>query len=86
MRRPRPHQIVFAIGVFAAVFTTASGIAPALTHWHHASPIEREAFSNVPTALKVAFYASVSVMLLIVASVLRTWDIVFRAARVVTST
>lgn len=67
MRRPRPHQIVFAIGVFAAVFTSASGIMPALTHWHHESPIGREAFGNVPTALKVAFYASVSVMLLLVA-------------------
>ena len=48
MRRPRPHQIVFAIGVGAAVFTIASGILPAITHWHHDSPIQREAFTNVP--------------------------------------
>ncbi|HTK16680.1 MAG TPA: 4Fe-4S dicluster domain-containing protein, partial [Acidimicrobiia bacterium] len=67
MRRPRPHQIVFAIGVLAVVFTIASGILPAITHWHHDSPIEREPFLNVPTALKVAFYAAVAVMLLIVA-------------------
>jgi len=67
MRRPRPHQIVFAIGVGAALFTVASGVLPAITNWHHESPISREAFTNVPTALKIAFYASVSVMLLIVA-------------------
>jgi Fe-S oxidoreductase/nitrate reductase gamma subunit len=67
MRRPRPHQIVFAIGVLAVVGTIASGILPAITHWHHDSPIAREAFLNIPTALKVAFYASVSVMLFIVA-------------------
>ena len=62
MRRPRPHQIVFAIGVLAVVGTIASGILPAITHWHHDSTVEREAFLNVPTALKVAFYASASVM------------------------
>ena len=67
MRRPRPHQIVFAIGAVAVVGTIASGILPAITHWHDDSPIEREAFLNVPTALKIAFYAAVSVMLLIVA-------------------
>jgi Fe-S oxidoreductase/nitrate reductase gamma subunit len=67
MRRPRPHQIVFAIGVLAVVGTIASGILPAITHWHDDSPVGREAFLNVPTALKIAFYASVSVMLLLVA-------------------
>src|SRR4051794_25930650 len=67
MRRPRPHQIVFAIGIGAAVFTIASGIVPAITHWHHDSTIEREPFLNVPTALKMAFYGSVSVMLLVTA-------------------
>src|SRR5580765_6625194 len=66
MRRPRPHQIVFAIGGLAVVGTIASGILPAITHWHHDSLVEREAFLNVPTALKIAFYASVSTMLLIV--------------------
>ncbi len=67
MRRPRPHQIVFGIGVAVAVFTVASGIVPALTHWHHNSSIERPVFIDIPTALKVAFYAAVSTMLLLVA-------------------
>jgi Fe-S oxidoreductase/nitrate reductase gamma subunit len=67
VRRPRPHQIVFAIGVAAAVGTVASGIAPAITHWHHNSTIERPVFINIPTALKIAFYAAVSTMLMICA-------------------
>ena len=67
MRRPRPHQIVFAIGVFFVVFTLGSSLMPAITHWHDDSPVQREVFTNIPTALKIAFYASVSVMLLIVA-------------------
>ena len=67
MRRPRPHQIVFGIGVLAAVFTVVSGIVPAVTHWHYDSAIERPVFIDVPTAVKVAFYASVSTMLLVVA-------------------
>jgi Fe-S oxidoreductase/nitrate reductase gamma subunit len=67
VRRPHPHQIVLAIGILAAIFTIASGIAPAITGWHADSPIERPVFINVPTALKVAFYAAVASMLLVVA-------------------
>ena len=35
VRRPRPHQIVLAIGILAAIFAIASGIAPAITGWEH---------------------------------------------------
>jgi len=67
VRRPRPHQLVLAIGILAAIFTIASGIAPAITGWHTESLIERPVFINVPTALKVAFYAAIATMLLVVA-------------------
>jgi Fe-S oxidoreductase/nitrate reductase gamma subunit len=67
MRRPKSSQLVLAFGVALALFTIASGIVPALTHWGDDSPIQREVFVNVPTALKVAFYAAVATMLLIVA-------------------
>src|SRR5262245_43249115 len=68
MRRwPKPSQIVLTLGVLMAIFVIASGIVPALTHWGDDSPIQREVFVNVPTAVKVAFYASVATMLLIVA-------------------
>jgi hypothetical protein len=66
VRRPRPHQIVLAVGVLAALFTIASGLVPSLTHWHHDSTIERPVFIDVPTALKVAFYAAVATMLVVV--------------------
>ena len=67
MNRPRPHQVVFGFGVLLFVFVLASGIVPSLTHWGDTSTVQREAFVNVPTAVKVAFYAAVSTMLLIVA-------------------
>ncbi|MBJ7514447.1 MAG: (Fe-S)-binding protein, partial [Acidimicrobiia bacterium] len=63
MRRPKPHQIVLAVGVLAAVGTVASGIAPQITHWHDESPISREVFVNIPGAIQVAFYLSVAAML-----------------------
>jgi Fe-S oxidoreductase/nitrate reductase gamma subunit len=66
MRRVKPHQVVLAVGALVALFTLASGVVPALTHWHDLSTIRREVFINVPTAMKVAFYAAVSTMLLLV--------------------
>ena len=63
MRRVKPHQVVLAVGALVALFTLASGVVPALTHWHDHSTIRREVFINVPTAMKVAFYAAVSTML-----------------------
>ena len=66
MRRVRPHQVVFGIGLLVAVFTLASGVMPALTHWGDTSHVRREVFVNVPTAMKVAFYAAVATMLLLV--------------------
>ena len=49
------------------VFVIASGIVPALTHWGDTSSTQREVFVDVPTPVKVAFYAAVATMLLIVA-------------------
>jgi Fe-S oxidoreductase/nitrate reductase gamma subunit len=63
---PKPSQLVLGLGVFFALFTLASGIIPALTHWKDNSAVQRESFTNVPTAVKVAFYASVATMLLLV--------------------
>ena len=67
MRRPKPHQVVLAIGAFAAVFTLASGLLPAITHWEDDSTIQRPVFINVPGAVKVAFYLTLAVMLFLVA-------------------
>src|SRR6266404_4314293 len=67
MRLPRAHQVVLGIGVAMFVFVIASGVVPAITGWHDNSPVQREVFINVPTALKVAFYGAVATMLLVVA-------------------
>jgi hypothetical protein len=62
MRRVRPQQVVFVIGVLVALFTLASGVVPALTHWGDTLHVRREVFINVPTAMKVALYAAVVTM------------------------
>jgi Fe-S oxidoreductase/nitrate reductase gamma subunit len=65
--RPKPHQIVVVVGVLIFLLVVASGLAPAITGWEEDSPIHRSVFGNVPTAVKVAFYASVATMLFVVA-------------------
>src|SRR5439155_23105338 len=67
MRVPRAHRVVLGVGVAMFVFVIASGVIPAITGWHDNSPVQREVFVNVPTALKVAFYGAVPTMLLVVA-------------------
>ena len=70
MRRiplPRPHQLVLGVGVLASLGALASGIVPRLTGWEDDSPISRHVFGNVPDPLYWAFYATVGVMLFIVA-------------------
>ncbi|MCZ7527781.1 MAG: (Fe-S)-binding protein [Acidimicrobiia bacterium] len=67
MRRPKPHQLVLAIGVLAALGTIASGIVPRITEWHDESPVSRVVFVNVPDPLYWAFYATASTMLFVVA-------------------
>ena len=63
----KPHQLVLAIGVVAAVGTLASGILPRITEWHDESPISREVFVNVPDPIYWLFYAVAPVALFAVA-------------------
>ncbi|MFO7591490.1 MAG: (Fe-S)-binding protein [Acidimicrobiia bacterium] len=63
----KPHQLVLAIGVVAAVGTLASGILPRITEWHDESPISREVFVNVPDPIYWLFYAVMPVALFAVA-------------------
>ena len=44
-----------------------SGIFPRITEWHDDSPIAREVFVNIPDPLYWAFYATVPIMLFMVA-------------------
>jgi Fe-S oxidoreductase/nitrate reductase gamma subunit len=67
VRRPKPHQVVLAIGALAALVTIVSGIAPRLTEWVDDSDVTREPFVNVPDPLYWAFYATAAVMLFVCA-------------------
>ncbi len=67
MRRPKPHQLVLALGAAAAAGTVASGILPRITEWHSHSEVTREPFGNVPEPLYWAFYATAATMLFVCA-------------------
>lgn len=67
VRRPKPHQLILAIGVVAALGTIASGIIPSVTGWQEESHVHRVVFGNIPTAMKVAFYAVAGTMLFVTA-------------------
>jgi len=66
VRRPKPHQLILAIGAFAAVATLASGVLPTITHWEDDSAVQRPVFINVPSAVKLAFYLVLATMLFLV--------------------
>ena len=63
----KPNQFVIALGALFALFTVASGVAPTITEWREDSEIHREVFGNIPTPIKVAFYAVMAVALFMVA-------------------
>ncbi len=63
-QRFRPQHLVIAIGVGIAIFTVGSGIVPIFTEFHDDSLITREVFENIPTAIKVAFYTIIPVMII----------------------
>src|SRR4051812_32042686 len=59
----RPFHIALAIGVVFAAVTATSGIVPPVTDSHDSSPITRPIFDGIPTALQVAFYTLIPVVL-----------------------
>ena len=62
-KRLRPYQLSIALGIGMGTFTLFSGIIPNFTGWHSTSEIHREVFGGIPSALKVAFYTVIPVML-----------------------
>ncbi len=63
-KRFKPYQLSIAFGVGIGTFTLISGIVPQLTGWKSTSPIHREVFGGVPTALVLAFYTVIPMMLI----------------------
>ncbi len=66
MRRPKPHQLVLAVGAAAAAGTLASGVLPTITHWEDHSSIQRPVFINIPSPVKLSFYLTIATMLFLV--------------------
>jgi Fe-S oxidoreductase/nitrate reductase gamma subunit len=78
MSRPKPHQIVLATGIAAGAVFAASGIAPAIVGWHDESPVSREVFGNIPSAVKVLFYVAVAITAVVTGKLasdrVRNWE------------
>src|SRR5690606_18959441 len=55
-KRIKPHHLVIGLGTGIALFTAVSGIVPLYTEWHDDSPVQRHVFGNIPSAVKLAFY------------------------------
>ena len=63
-KRFKPYQLSIAFGVGIGTFTLISGVVPQLTGWKSTSLIHREVFGGIPTALVVAFYTVIPMMLI----------------------
>ena len=63
-KRFKPYQLSIAFGFGIGTFTLISGIVPQLTGWKSTSLIHREVFGGIPTALVVAFYTVIPMMLI----------------------
>ncbi|MFA9563684.1 MAG: heterodisulfide reductase-related iron-sulfur binding cluster [Acidimicrobiales bacterium] len=64
MKRFKPQHLVIALGVAIGLFTAMSGILPLITDWHDESSVQREVFENIPSAIKLAFYTLVPLLLI----------------------
>ena len=61
-RRLKPSTISLLVGVGFAAFTIFSGVFAALVPEHDDSPVQREVFLNVPSALRAFFYTILPVL------------------------
>ena len=52
----KPHHLVIGLGAAIALFTATSGVVPLITEWHDDSHVQRHVFGNIPSAVKLAFY------------------------------
>ena len=62
MNRVRPYHLVIGFGVFWALFSIGSGVAPLVFQWFDDSPVQREVFENIPSAWKLGFYTLLPVV------------------------
>jgi Fe-S oxidoreductase/nitrate reductase gamma subunit len=61
--RFRASYAAITLGILFALVTVGSGILATYTQWHDDSPVTREVFGGVPSALKAAFYIVIPVLI-----------------------
>ena len=52
----KPSQLILLVGILLAGGTVLSGILGTADGWRDPSPIARDTFTNVPSAVKLGFY------------------------------
>src|SRR4051812_35281768 len=62
-KRIQPHHLVIGLGVAIGLFSALSGVAPLITKWEDDSPIGRPVFYNIPSAVKLAFYIVIPLLI-----------------------
>src|ERR1700694_3128465 len=60
--RVRPYHLVIGFGVFWALFSIGSGVAPLVFQWFEDSPVPREVFQHITSAWKLGFYTLLPVV------------------------
>jgi Fe-S oxidoreductase/nitrate reductase gamma subunit len=66
-RRLKPSQLALLLGVGFALVVAGSGIGGTLGGAHDESPVSREVFLNIPSAVRALFYTVLTVLSLAVA-------------------
>jgi Fe-S oxidoreductase/nitrate reductase gamma subunit len=62
--RIKPHHLVIGLGAGIALFTALSGVVSQITGWHDDAEVQREVFGNIPSAVKLAFYIVIPMVIL----------------------
>ncbi|NNF55675.1 MAG: (Fe-S)-binding protein, partial [Acidimicrobiales bacterium] len=60
----KASQLWIAAGVLIAAVTALSGVAASVFQFHDDSEVQREVFENIPSALKLAFYTIIPLLIL----------------------
>ena len=63
-RKLKPHQLALGLGGLVAGVTVVSGIAATVFQFHDDSDTTREVFENIPSAMKLAFYTVLPIVIM----------------------
>jgi len=61
---PKASQLWLAAGLMIAVVTVLSGISATVFQFHDDSEVQRELFANIPSAMRLAFYTLIPLVIL----------------------